>query len=230
METVTSTTVNDIYHQITSTRGQRKAFLAGVLGWQTDCSTLPSVVPALQKLPSSTLPLVVSAVLQTLFFPSSSLESWTSFYLNKSVLSAWSPILFTFHHEAFKKLMKPCCSTNNDVQGYRQTSLLKCWFNPDAQEKSSENQHHIVDLLECIASQGIGGGKDKVKQFAGYEDKIIMNSKEDIMFGNISKDMTNRFFNLFLSGLIAGKNILNIYIYIYIYRILMMNPTCFDFK
>ena len=46
----------------------------------------------------------------------------------------------------------------------------------------------VEALLQVIASQG-AGGKDKEKQFLEYEDKMIMNSKHDVLL-EIPKDIT----------------------------------------
>lgn len=47
---------------------------------------------------------------------------------------------------------------------------------------------HIENLLKVIASQGLGG-KDKEKCFSKYKDKMIMNSKHN-MLANIPKANT----------------------------------------
>jgi len=46
----------------------------------------------------------------------------------------------------------------------------------------------VVDIFQVIASQG-AGGKDKKEKFAEYEDKMIMNSKHDVLL-DIPKEIT----------------------------------------
>ena len=59
---------------------------------------------------------------------------------------------------------------------------------PTTSKKTRKDISGVEALLQVIASQG-AGGKNKEKQFSDYEDKMIMNSKHDVLL-DIPKKIT----------------------------------------
>ena len=62
---------------------------------------------------------------------------------------------------------------------------------PLTSKKTRENMAGVVDLLQVIASQD-AGRTDKAKQFSDYEDKVVMDSKHNVLL-DILKDITLEF-------------------------------------